>query len=141
MFQSRFHRRAGNTLLGIVVAVLLADGLMQVISPPAMLKALQETGWDASAGPQLAVVTFTCALTLAFPRSSIFGAILTTAFLGGAIATHFRIGSIGSPPQLICIALGVAMWAGLHLRDRRVHNLLSVRGAPNRAGEQDGTTI
>lgn len=120
MLNKSFHRYLGNTLLAIVVVLLLLDAAMQAISPPEMLGALQETGWDANAGPKLAIITLTCALTLAFPRSSIVGAILTTGFLGGAIATHFRLGEIGSPPQLICLALGVAMWVGLYLRDQRV---------------------
>ena len=52
------------------------------------------------------------------------GAILITGFFGGAICTHFRLGEIGSPPQLICLALGVITWVGLYLRNPTVRKLL-----------------
>ena len=69
-------------------------------------------------------MTLTCTILYAIPRTAMLGAILLTGFLGGAICTHFRLGEIGSPPQLICLALGILVWAGLYLRDTRVRDLL-----------------
>ena len=65
-----------------------------------------------------------CAILYAIPRTAVLGAILTTGFLGGAICTHFRLGEIGSPPQLISLLLGVMTWGGLYLRDSRIRTLL-----------------
>jgi hypothetical protein len=54
----------------------------------------------------------------------VLGAILVTGFLGGAICTHFRLGELASPPQLICILLGLMTWGGLYFRDSRIRALL-----------------
>ena len=39
-------------------------------------------------------------------RTSVFGAIFLTRFLGGAICTHFRFGEIATAPQLVSLVLG-----------------------------------
>jgi hypothetical protein len=59
--------------------------------------------------------------------SSVLGAILVTGFFGGAICLHLRIGEIGSPPQLVCLAIGLMAWAGLFLRDANLRAVLPVR--------------
>jgi hypothetical protein len=99
--------RIGRGLVLLVAAVLLLDGIAQVISPPMMVDALRHIGFPPDWGPRLAV--------------------LTTAFLGGAICSHVRIGEFGSPPQLICVAIGVLMWGGLVLSDGRVRAWLTAR--------------
>ena len=63
-------------------------------------------------------------MLLAIPQTSVLGAILVTGFLGGAIASHVRIGEYGSAEQIFCLLLGLATWGGLHLRDPRLRELL-----------------
>jgi hypothetical protein len=58
------------------------------------------------------------------PRSSVLGAILLTGYLGGATATHLRIGE----PFYMPILLGLLVWGGLFLRDDRLRSLLPLRG-------------
>src|SRR5207245_10593611 len=60
---------------------------------------------------------------LGVPRTSVLGAILLTAYLGGATATHVRIGE----PFFMPILLGVLVWGGLFLRDERLRALLPLR--------------
>lgn len=72
-------------------------------------------------------MTLGCTLVYAVPRSATLGAILLTGFLGGAIAMHFRIGEIGTVPQVICFILGAMAWAGFYLRDPRLRELLPAR--------------
>lgn len=117
----------GRVLTFLVVLLLLADGIMQIIQPSFIVEAMQHTGFDPAMGTLLAPVTLTCAILLAIPRTAALGAILLTGFLGGAIAVHVRIGEIGSPPQLFCLALGVVAWGGLYLRDSRLRALLPFR--------------
>jgi hypothetical protein len=57
------------------------------------------------------------------PRTSVLGAILLTGYLGGATATHVRIGD----PFFAPIVLGVLVWGGLVLRDDRLRSLLPLR--------------
>jgi hypothetical protein len=69
-------------------------------------------------------VLIASALLYAYPRTSILGAILITAYLGGAIATHVRIGSPPFSHTLFGVYLGIALWVGLWLRDPRMRALL-----------------
>ncbi len=114
----------GRGLVYLVVLILVLDGIAQVILPPFMVPVLSGPDFPLAMATALGVVTLGCAAVLAIPRYAVLGAILVTGFLGGAIATHFRMGAIGNPPQLICLALGVAMWGGLYFSDTRVRALL-----------------
>lgn len=127
--KSRMNVRTatGIALTYAVVAVLLLDAVMQFVLPPPLRAAMQQTGFDPSTGPQLAVVMLVCAITLAIPATSILGAILTTAFLGGAIAVHVRIGELATGPQIFCVLLGAAAWAGVYLRNEKLRDVLPIR--------------
>jgi hypothetical protein len=85
---------------------------------------MEASNFPMRLAPALGIVTLVCTILYAIPQTAVLGAILVTGFLGGAIATHFRLGEIGSPPQLICLLLGILTWAGLYLRDTRVRALL-----------------
>ena len=119
--------RLGRALVWLATAVLLADGLMQLSSPPSMVEAMKHIGYPPDFGPRLSIITIACAFLLAIPATRLIGAILTTGFLGGAIAVHVPSGGFGAPPQFICIAIGMTAWVGLLLSDARVLSL--VRGS------------
>lgn len=123
MHIDKTRRRIGRGLILLSAGILLLDGVFQIASPPPLIEALDHIGFPPDAGPRLAVLTLGCAALLAVPATTLFGAILTTAFLGGAICAHVRIGEFGSPPQLVCIALGLAVWIGLGLADPRFRAL------------------
>lgn len=114
----------GRVLTYLVVVVLVLDGLAQILQPGFMVAAMQGSQVPLALAPVLGGITLSCALVLAIPRLAVLGAILVTGFLGGAIAVHFRLGEIGSPPQLICLVIGTVMWAGLYLGDPRIRALL-----------------
>lgn len=61
-----------------------------------------------------------CVALYAIPQTSLIGALLLTAYLGGATASHVRIGD----PFVAPVVLGVLAWAGLFLRDGRLRALL-----------------
>ncbi|MBW6527239.1 DoxX family protein [Sphingomonas sp. RHCKR7] len=115
---SSLPRRAGVALSGLVAAVLLLDGAVTLFAPAVVAPEMTATGWPAAMAPVIGASALLGALLYAVPRSAVIGAILLTGFLGGAIATHLRLGELGSPPQLVCVALGAAAWAGLWLRRR-----------------------
>jgi hypothetical protein len=114
----------GRLLSALVILVLVADTIIDVWVPGMIGAEMEKTGFPPALAPALGIVTFVCAVLYAIPRTAVIGAILVTGFLGGAICTHFRIGEIGSPPQLICLLLGVMTWGGLYLRDARIRALL-----------------
>jgi hypothetical protein len=115
---------AGRILSALVVLILLADAAVNLFAP-AMLKAeMDATGFAPSSAPVLGIVMLVSAILYGMPRTSVLGAILITGFLGGAICTHFRLGEIGSPPQIVCLVLGIMTWAGLYLRNPTLRKLL-----------------
>jgi hypothetical protein len=79
----------------------------------------QKFGYPANTLVIIGILELTCALLYAFPPTAILGAGLVTAYLGGAVATHVRVGD----PFIAPIFLGILVWLGLYLRDPRVRAL------------------
>jgi hypothetical protein len=115
---------AGRLLSALVALALLADAATVLFFPSTAHALLAETGFADSAALPLGIVMIVCALLYAIPHTAVLGAILVTGFLGGAICTHFRLGEIGSPPQIVALLLGLMTWGGLYLRNAFVRSLL-----------------
>jgi len=64
-----------------------------------------------------------CTVVYAIPRTSVLGAILLTAYLGGATATYVRVGE----PFYLPVIFGVLVWVALFLRDDRLRVLIPLR--------------
>ncbi|CAM3441879.1 MULTISPECIES: DoxX family protein [Thalassospira] len=117
----------GYAASALVVFALLADGAVQFFVPALAGPMLREGGFDIGLAPLMGAIMVSCAILYAVPPTAVFGAILTTGFLGGAICTHVRLGEIGSPPVIISLGLGLLTWGGLYLRDPRIRLLLPIR--------------
>ena len=117
----------GRILSALVVVILLADAAVNLFAPHLLKAEMAAVGFPAELAPVLAMLMLLCAAAYAWPPTSVLGAILVTGFFGGAICLHLRIGEIGSPPQLVCLAIGLMAWAGLFLRDANVRAVLPVR--------------
>lgn len=113
---------------GVVVSLLAASGLlfsavMKLLQAKDVLDGMPKLGWPADLAVPLGIVELTCTLIYLMPRTAVLGAILLTGYMGGAIATHVRIGE-GFVPHII---IGVMLWLGLYLRDARVRALIPLR--------------
>ena len=75
----------------------------------------------------LGAITVACTVLYAIPPTSILGAILLTGYLGGAMASHVRIGSPLFSHTLFGLYLGLMVWGGLWLRDRSLRALIPFR--------------
>ena len=120
----------GYVMSGLVVLALLADAGVQLFAPGTIKAEMDATGFSQSLAMPLGIIMLVCGVLYAIPRTAALGAILITGFLGGAICTHFRLGEFGTPPQLICLLLGVLTWGGLYLRDVRLRALLPMTSSP-----------
>jgi hypothetical protein len=118
-------RRAGGPWVGRivsalpVVALLLSASMKFAHTPKVVDMFVQHLGYQESTLLPLGLLELTCVLLYVVPRTRVFGALLLTAYLGGAVATHVRVGD----PFVIPIVVGVLVWAGLYLRDPRVRAL------------------
>lgn len=117
----------GRILSALVVVILLADAAVNLFAPHLLKAEMAAVGFPADLAPVLAMLMLLCAAAYAYPPTSVLGAILVTGFFGGAICLHLRIGEIGSPPQLVCLAIGLMAWLGLFLRDANVRAVLPLR--------------
>ena len=114
----------GVALSALTALVLTLDGLTGLLAPHVLAEPMAETGFPLTMLWVVATAAIGSAMLYAIPRTALLGAILVTAFCGGAIATHVRVGELGTPPQLICLLIAAAAWGGLYLRDPRVRALL-----------------
>lgn len=110
----------GRVLSGLIIAFLLADAIAKLFAPAAVVDATRELGYAASVIRPLGVVLLLSTLLHAFPRTQVLGALLLTAYLGGATATHVRVGT----PFWMPVAMGALMWAALLLRQPRLRALV-----------------
>jgi DoxX-like family len=117
---------AGRVISGLAVLFFLFDGIMKLVKPPIVVSSTVELGYRESVIIPLGIVLITCTLLYIIPRTSVLGAILLTGYLGGAVATHLRVGA-GVFPIVFPIIFGVLVWAGLFLRDDRIRALIPLR--------------
>jgi DoxX-like family len=115
---------AGRTMSALVVIALVTDGTIQLFAPAQIASMLRETGFSLDLTRVIGPIVLVCAVLYAIPATAVLGAILVTAFLGGAICAHVRIGELGSPPEIIAILLGTMTWGGHYARDPRIRAIL-----------------
>lgn len=115
---------AGRVISALPVLMLIMSGTMKIMKPPEVLEGFEHLGWPAESALGLAILELSCVAVYLISRTSVLGAILITGYLGGAIATHVRIGEMMIATQ---VALGVLVWLGLYLREPRLRALIPFR--------------
>ena len=123
---------AGRVLSGLVILFLLFDAGLKLVSPETAIKySPPGLGWPLEVGTMhmLGLLLLIPTLLYIWPRTAVIGAILITGYLGGAIATHLRIGSPMFSHTLFGVYLGVMLWAGLWLRSPALRLLVTPRRA------------
>lgn len=116
---------AGWGLSGVSILFLGMDAVMKLAAPAMMAANSPPLGWPLDAGTfaMLGSILLVSTLLYAIPRTRYLGAILLTGYLGGAVATHLRIGNPLFSHTLFGVYLGVLVWGGLWLRDARLRAL------------------
>lgn len=116
---------AGRVLSAVVVLFMIFDGVIKLPPLEIVTQTMVQLGWpaDANVSRMLGTIGLVSTALYALPRTSVLGAILLTAYLGGAVATHVRIGSPLFSHILFGVYLGAILWGGLYLRDPRVRAL------------------
>jgi hypothetical protein len=115
---------AGRVLSGIAVAFLLFDAAGKLMRVGPVVEGTVELGYPDSAVLPIGVVLVTGVALYVIPRTSVLGAIYLAAYLGGAVATHVRVGSPLATHVLFPVYVAAFVWAGLALRKPRLLALL-----------------
>lgn len=121
----------GYIITTLAAGMLLFSATMKLMKPQPVVQEFTRLGYSDNVILAIGIVELVCTILYLIPRISVLGAVLLTAYLGGATATHLRIADRFIPP----IIAGVLVWSGLYLRDLRVRALL-----PIRAGNQNYQT-
>jgi hypothetical protein len=125
---------AGRVISALPVLFLLMDGVMKLFKPAIVVETTVKLGYSDAVILPLGIVLLTCTVLYVIPRTSVLGAILLTGYLGGAVATHVRVGegwfSVSFP-----IIVAVLLWGGLFLRDAGVRALIPLR--KEKSGEEN----
>lgn len=114
----------GRVLSGLAIVFLLFDGAIKLVPLDIVITTSQQLGIPTELARTLGVLTLVCTILYAIPRTSVLGAILLTAYMGGAIYTHVRAGSPLFTHTLFGVYLAMLIWGGLYLRDERVRALI-----------------
>jgi hypothetical protein len=118
---------AGRFLSGFAVLFLLFDATIKVLQLPVAVQGTTQLGYPESVIFGLGLVQLVCLAVYLVPRTSLLGAVLWTGYLGGAIATHVRIGNPLFSHILFPTYVAAFLWAGLWLRDERLRAVLPFR--------------
>jgi hypothetical protein len=117
----------GRFLSTIAVLFLTLDSVGKLLQVPPVIAGTTELGYRASVVFPLGVLELLCVATYVFPPTSVLGALLLTGYLGGAIATHLRVGNPLLTHMLFPIYVALFVWGGLFLREPRLRALLPWR--------------
>jgi hypothetical protein len=123
------------TMTGWVLTGLYAAFMLVASVAPKLLgmevtdEIMQQLGWPDGYVLMIGLIELACVLLYLYPRTSLFGAVLTMGLLGGAMATQIRAGSPLFSHILFSVYLGLFMWGGLWLRDEALRRLFPWRAA------------
>ncbi|HVY45739.1 MAG TPA: DoxX family protein [Minicystis sp.] len=120
---------SARVLGALLILFLLVDGAGKILRLRPYVEGTAKVGYPDGCLVPLGIVLFASTLLYAFRRTAVLGAILLTAYLGGATATHVRLGQ----PFFMPVVFGVILWGCLYARDERLRALLSF-GRPLREG-------
>ncbi len=117
----------GFALSAIVVLFLFMDAGAKLAAIRPVLDAGEQIGFPGVAMARtLGTILLACTLLHIYPRTSVLGAILLTAYLGGAVATHVRLGNPLFSHVLFGVYVGALMWSGLILRQPALRSWLPI---------------
>ena len=129
---SRKQVLVGRYLTGFAVLFMTFDGVTKVVREPHSVQATTiQLGFPPSAVPWIGVLLLACAVVYLIPRTAPIGALLLTAYLGGAVAANVRVNDPAFE-TIFPILFAILIWAGLLLRDERLRRLLLRRTAAAR---------
>jgi len=120
---------AGRIMSGLVVFFLLVDAGFKLIRPlPApAVEAFGKLGYPVEFAGGIGVLLLACVAVYLIPRTSVLGAILLTGYLGGAVASHVRVGDPWFSHALFPVYIGLLVWGGIYFREPRLRAVIPLR--------------
>jgi hypothetical protein len=110
----------GRVLTGVIVAFLFVDAVGKLIPLAPYVEGTRQAGYAIELMRPLGLLLAIPTLLHLIPRTQFFGALLLTAYFGGAVATHLRTGTAAWFPVVFCVVL----WAAYTMRSVRLRAFL-----------------
>ena len=114
----------GRVISGLAVAFLIFDSIGKLLEVQPVIDGTKQLGYSPDLVFGLGVTLISCVLAYLVPWTSVLGAVLLTGYLGGAVATHVRVGNPLVTHVLFPTYIAALLWGGLMLRDARLRALL-----------------
>lgn len=125
----RAHQWTGRALSALAVLFLLFDSVGKLLQVQPVIEGTIGLGYPRDLVFTLGVILLACVLAYAIPRTSVLGAVLLTAYLGGAVATQVRVEAPLATHVLFPTYVAAVLWSGLLLREARLRAFLPTRRA------------
>lgn len=122
--QSKTTTRAGQIISALIVLFLLFDAMIHIIKPAQVVQSFQQLGFPIGTAVVIGVLELACIVLYVVPRTSVLGAILLTAYLGGALCAQLRIEAPLFSALLFPVYTAVFVWAGIYLRNAALRKVL-----------------
>ena len=122
---------AGYVLTALVTLFLIFVTAVKVLMLARAVEATTALGYPADTVLWIGLIELACLGLYLVPRTSVLGAIMLTGYLGGAVATHVRVGSPLLTHKLFPIFVALMVWGGLYLRGTRSRELMPFRRRMN----------
>jgi DoxX-like family len=114
----------GRIIGGLAVAFLIFDSIGKLLEVQVVVDGAKQLGYAPDIVFGLGVTLLSCVTAYLVPRTSVLGAVLLTGYLGGAVATHVRVGNPFLTHVLFPTYVAALLWSSLILRDARLRALL-----------------
>ncbi|NBB14381.1 DoxX family protein [Caulobacter sp. SLTY] len=117
----------GRVLSGLYVLFMLSASVTpKLMGMPIAEETMKQLGWPPGYVLMIGLIELACVILYVIPRTAIFGGVLTTGLLGGAMATQVRIDNPLFSHILFSLYLGLFMWGGLWLRSPKLRAVFPV---------------
>ena len=117
----------GRVMSGIISLLLVADASVKFLAIKPVTDSAALLGYSPDAMPVVGTILLACVALYVIPATSVFGALLLTGYLGGAIASQFRVHSPLFGYTLFPTYVAAFVWGGLYLRNPKVRALVAFR--------------
>ena len=124
---SRGRLWTARVLSGIAILFMLFDATIHLMVIQPVVDSFNQLGYPVDLAVTLGIIELACLVLYVVPRSSIFGAILLTGYLGGAIAIQLRIHAPVFSTTLFPVYVGVMVWGGIYLSDDLLSRIIPYR--------------
>lgn len=113
----------GRILSALAILVFVFTASFGLLKPDIAKQGFVHYSYPEGAMTRILIAEIVCVLLYAIPQTSVLGAILLTGYLGGAVATHFRVGE----PFVLPLGVAIIIWLGLFFREKRLRALVPLR--------------